>query len=93
VIALIGNAYAMLTRCSGNTALSDLPNESRLRRQYAYDVARVLGAMHINGLDVDPEALAIARRYVDGEQSIAKLRAAISSGVRQFRTKTKYSNG
>jgi hypothetical protein len=48
--------------------------------------------MHIDGLDVDPEALAIAQRYVDDELSIAKLRAAISS-VRQFRTKTKYSNG
>jgi hypothetical protein len=48
--------------------------------------------MHIDGLDVDPESLAIAQRY-DGELSIAKLRAAISSGVCQFRTKTKYSNG
>jgi hypothetical protein len=48
--------------------------------------------MHIDGLDVDPEALAIAQRY-DGELSIAKLRAAISSEVRQFGTRTKNSNG
>jgi hypothetical protein len=48
--------------------------------------------MHIDGLDVDPEALAIPQRY-DGELSIANLRAAMSSEVRQFRTKTKYSNG
>jgi hypothetical protein len=47
--------------------------------------------MHIDGLDVDPETLATAQRY-DGELSIAKLKAAISSEVRQFRTKTKYSN-
>jgi hypothetical protein len=47
--------------------------------------------MHIDGLHVDPEALAIAQRYVDDELSIAKLRAAISS-VRQFRVKTKHSN-
>ena len=72
--------------------MSDLLSESRLRRQRAHDVASILGAMHIDGLDVDPEALAIAQRYVDDELSIAKLRAAISS-VRQFRTKTKYSNG
>ena len=72
--------------------MSDLLSERRLRRQRAHDVASFLGAMHIDGLDVDPEALAIAQRY-DGELSIAKLRAAISSEVRQFRTKTKYSNG
>ena len=73
--------------------MSDFPNESRLRRQRAHDIASVLGAMHIDGLDVDPEALEIAQRFVYGELLIAKLTADISSGVRQFRTKTKYSIG
>jgi hypothetical protein len=86
-IALIGIAYAKLTRCSRNTELSDLPNESRLRRERAHDVANVLGSLHMDGLDVDPEALAIAQHYVDGEISVAQMRAAVSS-VRQFRAKT-----
>jgi hypothetical protein len=59
--------------------LSELgPNETRLRRQRAHDVARVLGSLHIDGLDVDgQEALAIAQRYVDGEISLDKIAAAI----------------
>jgi hypothetical protein len=86
-IALIGNAYAKkLTRCSSNTALSDLPNESRLRRQRVHDVAIVLGAMHTDGLDVDPEALPIARRYVDDELSIGELTAAVSAHTTKRRT-------
>ena len=60
------------------TALNDLPNETRLRRQRAHDVASVLGLLHMDGLDVDAEAFAIAQRYVDGKISRAKMRAAIS---------------
>ena len=44
-----------LTRCPRHTALSDLPNESGLGQQRAADVARVLGLLHMDGLDVDPE--------------------------------------
>jgi hypothetical protein len=47
-------------------------------RQRAHDVASVLGSLHMDGLDVDAEAFAIAQRYVDGKISRAKMRAAIS---------------
>ena len=46
--------------------------------------------LHVDGLDVDPEALVIAPRYVHGELSIAKLRAAISS-VQRFRDENGHS--
>jgi hypothetical protein len=59
--------------------LSDLPDEIRLRRQRAHDVASFLGSLHMDGLDVDSEALAIAQRYVDGEISVGKMMAAISN--------------
>jgi hypothetical protein len=62
--------------------LNDLPKETRLRRRRAHDVASVLGSLHMDGLDVDAEAFAIAQRYVDGKISLAKMRAAIS--VHQF---------
>src|SRR5664279_3333323 len=61
-----------LTRCSSNTALIDLENEGCHRRQRAHDIARVLGAIHTDGLDVDPEALAIGQRYVEKELSIGR---------------------
>jgi len=64
------------------SALNDLPKETRLRRRRAHDVASVLGSLHMDGLDVDAEAFAIAQRYVDGKISLAKMRAAIS--VHQF---------
>jgi hypothetical protein len=58
--------------------LSELdPDETRLRRQRAHDVASILGSLHIDGLDVHPEALAIAQRYVDGEISVDNMTAAI----------------
>jgi hypothetical protein len=58
--------------------LSELgPDETRLRRQRAHEVASVLGSLHIDGLDVDPEALAIGQQYVDGEISVDKMTAAI----------------
>jgi hypothetical protein len=54
--------------------------ETRLRRQRAHDVASVLGSLHVDGLDVDPqEAFAIAQRYVDGEITIDELTAAIEA--------------
>jgi hypothetical protein len=61
------------------SALSELgPDETRLRRQRAHDVASVLGSLHIDGLDVDAqEAFVIAQRYVDGEISLDKMAAAI----------------
>ena len=37
----------------------------------------VLGSLHIDGLDLDPEALAIGQQYVDGEISVDKMTAAI----------------
>jgi hypothetical protein len=45
-------------------ALRELGSEeTRLRRQRAHDVASVLGSLHVDGLDVDPqEAFAIAQR-------------------------------
>jgi hypothetical protein len=62
----------------GTIALSELePDETRLRRQRAHDVANVLGSLHTDGLDVDPEALAIAQLYVDGEISVDNMTAAI----------------
>ena len=58
--------------------LSELgPDETRLRRQRAHEVASVLGSLHIDGLDLDPEALAIGQQYVDGEISVDKMTAAI----------------
>jgi hypothetical protein len=59
--------------------LSELgPDDTRLRRQRAHDVASVLGSLHIDGLDVDAqEALAIAQRYVDGEIPLDTMAAAI----------------
>jgi hypothetical protein len=61
-----------------NIALSELgPDETRLRRQRAHDVASVLGSLHSDGLDVDPRALAIAQRYVDGEIPVDTMTAAI----------------
>jgi hypothetical protein len=58
--------------------LSDLPKDALLRRQRAHDVASILGSLHMDGLDVNPEVLTIAQLYVDGEISISKMRAAIS---------------
>jgi hypothetical protein len=66
--------------------LSDLPNEGRLRRQGPHDVASAFGALHMDGLDVEPEALAIAQRYVDGEISVDKMTAAMVRDD-QFRAK------
>jgi hypothetical protein len=58
--------------------LSDLSNEAHVRRQRAHEIANVLGALHMDGLDVDPQDLATAQRYVDGEISAATITAAIS---------------
>jgi hypothetical protein len=57
--------------------LNDLSKETRLRRQRAHDVASVLGSLHMDGLAVDPEAYAMAQRYVDGEISFSQMQAAI----------------
>jgi hypothetical protein len=61
-------------------ALSELGSEEDgLRRQRAHDVARTLESLHLSGSDVDPETLAIAQRYVDGEITIDELTAAIKA--------------
>jgi Antitoxin VbhA len=62
-------------------ALSELGSEEedRLRRQRAHDVARTLESLHLSGSDVDPETMAIAQRYVDGEITIDELTAAIKA--------------
>jgi hypothetical protein len=61
-------------------ALSDLGlEEDGLRRQRAHDVARTLESLHLEGSDVDPETMAIAQRYVDGEITIDELMAAIKA--------------
>jgi hypothetical protein len=39
--------------------MSDLPDEIRVRRQRAHAVASFLGMRYMDGLRVDPEALAI----------------------------------
>jgi hypothetical protein len=60
--------------------LSELGSEEdRLRRQRAHDVARILESLHVQGSDVDPERMANAQRYVDGEISIDELTAAIGA--------------
>ncbi len=71
--------------------MSDFPNESRLRRQRAHDVASLLGSLHMEGLEIDPEVLAIAQRYVDDEISVAQMTAAISLRA-QFRANTGQGN-
>jgi hypothetical protein len=43
--------------------------EDRLRRQRAHDIARTIESLHVAGSVVDPETMAIAQRYVDGEIS------------------------
>jgi hypothetical protein len=53
--------------------------EDGLRRQRAHDVARTLESLHLEGSDVDPETMAIAQRYVDGEITIDELTAAIKA--------------
>ena len=53
--------------------------EDRLRRRRAHDVARILESLHVEGSDVDPEGMAIAQRYVDGEILIDELTAAIEA--------------
>jgi hypothetical protein len=63
-------------------ALSELGSEDRLRRQRAHDVARTLESLHLEGSDVDPETMAIAQRYVDGEITIDELRAVIEARSR-----------
>jgi hypothetical protein len=61
--------------------LSELVSEEdRFRRQRAHDVARTLESRHLEGSDVDPEMMAIAQRYVDGE--IDELKAAIEARSR-----------
>jgi hypothetical protein len=61
-------------------ALSELGSEEdRLRRQRAYDVARTLESLHLEGSNIDPETIAIAQRYVDGEITIDELAAAIEA--------------
>jgi hypothetical protein len=61
-------------------ALSELGSgEDRVRRQRAHDVARTLESLHLEGSDVDPETMAIAQRYVDGEITIDELTAAIEA--------------
>ena len=61
-------------------ALSELGlEEDGLRRQRAHDVARTLESLHLEGSDVDPETMAIAQRYVDGEIKIDELMAAIEA--------------
>jgi hypothetical protein len=61
-------------------ALSELGSqEDRLRRQRAHDVARTLESLHLEGSNVDPETMAIAQRYVDGEITIDELTAAIEA--------------
>jgi hypothetical protein len=61
-------------------ALSELGSgEDGLRRQRAHDVARTLEALRVGGSDVDPETIAIAQRYVDGEITIDELTAAIEA--------------
>jgi hypothetical protein len=62
-------------------ALNDLSKETRLRRQRAHDVASVLGSLHMDGLDVDPEAYAMAQRYVDGKISLAQVQAAVRASI------------
>ena len=63
-----------------NIALSELGSEDdRLRRQRAHDVARTLESLHLEGSNVDPETMAIAQRYVDGEITINELTAAIEA--------------
>jgi hypothetical protein len=61
--------------------LSELGSEQedRLRRQRAHDDARILESLHFQGSDVDPERMAIAQRYVDGEILIDELTAAIEA--------------
>lgn len=60
--------------------MSNLSDEARVRRQRAHAVASLLGLRYMDGLRVDPEALAIAQLYVDGEISVDKMRSAISLG-------------
>ena len=60
--------------------MSDLPDEIRVRRQRAHAVASFLGMRYMDGMRVDPEALAIAQLYVDGEISVDKMQSAIALG-------------
>jgi hypothetical protein len=61
-------------------ALSELGSEEgRLRRNRAHDVARTLESLHLEGSNIDPETMAIAQRYVDGELTIDELAAAIEA--------------
>jgi hypothetical protein len=53
----------------------------RLRRQRAHDVANVLGLLHMDGVDVDPKAFAMAQRCVDGNISLAQMQAAIRAPI------------
>jgi hypothetical protein len=77
-------AHALLR----NTVLSDFSNEAQVRRQRAHEIANVLGALHMGGSDVDPQDLAIAQRYVDGEISAAAMTAAISRHRAEFANAT-----
>ena len=75
-----------LAGCSSNAALIDLQNESCLRRQCAHDIARVLGAMNRDGLDVDPEALALRSVTSMMRCQLGELRAAVSAHTAKRRT-------
>jgi hypothetical protein len=52
--------------------LSDLPNEAAFADSALTILHVSFAAMHIDGLNGDPEALAIAQRYIDDELSIGR---------------------